>query len=554
MFRLAVIADPHVHDCGWRPAGSGLDGAIRSFADTAYSTRVFNESLPAFRAALDRAVQEGARLALLVGDLTDDGQAPNIDAALNLIAQYRAQHGLRVLAVPGNHDCFALTGRPRVKNFLGPDGVSHSLDSAHCPEAATLGTAEALGRMQMLGYVPEPGDLHWETPFGRDPDWSARDYAVTSPDGTVSCRMIDASYLVEPVQGLWVLALDTNICVPRDGAEDLADPASFHDPTDAGWRAVLRHRPHLLPWIADVARRARREHKQLLAFSHYPALCTLAGTGPDEARVFGASSFMRRSPPPEIAGAIAATGLRLHFSGHLHVNDTALHGGAGAGFFNIAVPSPVGFCPAMKLVDIGQDRAKIRTLSLAGVPGHDAAFPAYRAEAARAGRPGPDAAFAPDHGSFLDRHLTHLVQKRYLPREWPRDLARRFAQGSLNDLLAAIGCPSGSDEDLPLMQVALDWYRLRKGGSLAHDHIPPERLARYRAICAELPDGGDDLAGFMRILRGYLGRLPDRDFSIDLRQLSIRDQGLTDFRQTTRVGNSRSGEGSASSRCSNPAM
>ena len=61
MIRIAVIADPHVHDCGWRPAGSGLDAAIRSFGDTLASTRVFNESIPAFRAALDCAVAEGAK-------------------------------------------------------------------------------------------------------------------------------------------------------------------------------------------------------------------------------------------------------------------------------------------------------------------------------------------------------------------------------------------------------------------------------------------------------------------------------------------------------------
>ncbi|WP_234187290.1 hypothetical protein [Shinella sp. NM-101] len=51
MIRIAVIADPHVHDCTWRPEGTGLPGAIRSLAQTAASTRVFNESIPAFRAA-----------------------------------------------------------------------------------------------------------------------------------------------------------------------------------------------------------------------------------------------------------------------------------------------------------------------------------------------------------------------------------------------------------------------------------------------------------------------------------------------------------------------
>ena len=46
MTRVALIADPHVHDCGWSPSGSGLQRAVRSYAETSASTRVFNESLP----------------------------------------------------------------------------------------------------------------------------------------------------------------------------------------------------------------------------------------------------------------------------------------------------------------------------------------------------------------------------------------------------------------------------------------------------------------------------------------------------------------------------
>ncbi|WP_347265790.1 metallophosphoesterase [Paracoccus sp. (in: a-proteobacteria)] len=520
MTRIAVIADPHVHDCGWQPAGSGLAGAIRSYGDTAASTRVFNESLPAFRAALERALAEGARLVLLVGDLTDDGQAPNIDAALALIAHYRQRHGLRVLAVPGNHDFYALAGRPQDKTFLHPDGTPVLLRSAACPEAATLGTPEALRRMQMLGYLPEPGDLHWETPFGRDPDWQARHYRVTSPDGGSHCRMIDASYLVEPVPGLWVLAIDSNVCVPRDGARDLADPDSFHDPTGAGWAAVLGHRAHLLPWMRDVAARARAGGKRLLAFSHYPALDVLAGTGGAELRLLGPTGLARRTPPPEVAEAFAATGVALHLSGHLHVNDTARHGRAGQGFVNVSVPSPVGFCPAMKLIEPDGPRLRIRTLRLERVPGHDLAFAAYRAEAARAGQPVPPAARARDHGEFLDRHLVGLVHDRYVAREWPRGMADLLQHGRSGDLPAILGCALPAAPDFALWRLAEDWYRLRKGGGLALRHVAPERLDFYRRL-GTAPRGDAPMAGMLAILGAYLARLPNLDFTLDLRDLSL---------------------------------
>lgn len=524
MIRIAVIADPHVHDCGWRPEGSGLSAAIRSYGDTVDSTRVFNESLPAFRAALDRVVAEGVRIVLLVGDLTDDGQAPNIAAAMALIGDYRDRHGLRVLATPGNHDLFALEGRPQVKTFLREDGTPLAVDSADSPDAATLGTAAALRRMQAL-YRPQEGDLHWETPFGADPAWSARSYRVCSPDGRTACRMIDASYLVEPLEGLWLLSLDSNVCVPRDGARDLSDPDSFHDPTDGGWPAVLRHRAHLLPWMRDVADRARAGGKHLVAFSHYPALDVLAGTGAEELRIFGASGLARRIPPPEVAAAFLETEVPLHFSGHLHVNDTAVHVQGGRGVFNVAVSSPVGFCPAMKLVDLHPGRVEIRSPVLAVVPGHDAAFAAYAAEAAAAGRPVPLAAQAPDHGSFLDRHLVELLHRRYIPREWPDDMAG-VLQGSVADLLRLLELDLPDAPDFRLTLLAEDWYRLRKGGTLARRYIAPERLAFYARLVRQLavPEGTGLAARFtvfLRILAGYLARLPNEEFTLDLRGFTV---------------------------------
>jgi len=526
VIRVAVIADPHVHDCGWAPSGTRLGGAIRSFGDTAASTRVFNESLPAFRAALERAVAEGAGLVLLVGDLTDDGQAPNIAAALSLIGEFRQRHGLRVLATPGNHDLFAIRGRPQEKTFLAVDGAPVLLRSADCPEAATLGTHDALALMQGLGYRPEPADLHWECPFGTDPSWQAREYPVSSPDGRVTVRMIDASYLIEPAEGLWVLSIDSNVCAPRNGVTDMADAASFRDPTGAGWPAVLRHRAHLLPWMRDVAARAARLGKQLVAFSHYPVLDVLAGTGEDEMQAFGPTGLARRVPPPEVAISFASTGVPLHFSGHLHVNDTARHIGQGQGFFNISVPSPVGFCPAMKIADLDGAQVRIRSLPLVKVPGHDLAFAAYLTEAGLAGHPAPPASCAPDHGSFLDRHLVELVHGRYLPREWQVDMAEFVSNRRIPDLVTLLGLSLGQVPDFSLRHLVEDWYRLRKGGTLGMAYVAPDRLEFYRHLCANLPEFADDglssrLVAFLRIMRGYLGRLPNGDFTLDLRDLSI---------------------------------
>ncbi|ODT76514.1 MAG: hypothetical protein ABS76_30980 [Pelagibacterium sp. SCN 64-44] len=519
MIRFAVIADPHVHDCAWAPSGSGLHQAVRSLAETGKSTRVFNESIPAFKAALDVAVEAGARLVLLVGDLTDDGQRPNIAAALAIIADYRARYGLRVLATPGNHDFFALFGRPQSKTFLADGGEGVVVDSRTCPEAATLGTGEGLGLLSGLGFTPDPTDLYWESPFGVDPDWDARTYPVSSPGGKAACRMIDASYLVEPVAGLWVLSLDVNVCVPRDGWSDPANPEQFYDPSKVGWDAVLRHRAHLLPWLADVTRRAQTQGKELVAFSHYPPLDVLGGSTGTEIPVFGKTGLAARMPRPAIAEALARAGLSLHFSGHLHVNDTARYQSAAGAFFNIAVPSPVGYGAAIKIVDLDAGAIHIRTMPLREAEGYDGAFALYRREAAAQGKLPPPIAMAQDHGQFLDHHLRSLVQHRYLAHEWPQDMAAFVASSSMADLIDLLGIDVERAADFPLVSFVEDWYRLRKAGRLALADISAERFALYRELCSRpRPAGLEGIAAGMAVvvelLAIYMNRLPNGDFNI----------------------------------------
>lgn len=527
MIRIGVIADPHVHDCAWVPKGSGLEGAIRSFGETAASTRVFNESIPAFRAALDKVVAAGAKIVLIVGDLTDDGQRPNIRAALAIIEEYRRDHGIRVLMTPGNHDLFAIAGRPQDKTFLAADGTPVMVRSADCAEAATLGTAEALAMMSSLGFQPEPGDIYWESPFGCDPGWLARSYDVASPDGATYCRMIDASYLVEPVEGLWILAIDANVCAPRDGAGDFGASASFLDPTDGGWPAVLKHRRHLFAWMKDVAERARANNKQLIAFSHYPALDALGGVSGEEAALFGATGLARRAPTREASDAFAATGVTIHFSGHLHVNDTARHETDAGRFVNIAAPSPVGYGPGFKIMDIHNDRIEVRTRSLRQARGHDAAFTAYQAEAVKLAQPAPHASFATDHGQFMNRHLVDLVHRRYLPREWPQDMVDFVSSGTISDLVDLLALEPAGVPTFSLSAFVEDWYRLRKAGELSHDDIAPERLAFYRRLSAAAPRiAGDGLdarfATLLRMMHAYLGRQPNLDFEIRLPDLAIK--------------------------------
>ena len=549
---IAVIADPHYHDTGYRPgAGRRAPGAaFRTLADTAESTRVFNESAAALPALLDDILARGIRLVAIVGDLTDDGQASTMGAATALLRDY-ARRGLRFFATPGNHDLYAVHGRHQSKRFLDPGGT-HTLVTSDpqaplgastarlvTPEMYCGGYAPALAAMADFGFFRRPDHLHWECPFGADDALAARSFAIRSADGGTQRRIIDASYLVEPVPGLWLLAIDANVFEPRDGDGDPVLEESWIDSTDAGWNAMVRHKPFVLDWMADVARRARAGGKRLLAFSHYPPLNLLGPALAEERRLFGETGFVRRAPTEAVARAVAATGIGVHFSGHLHVNDTTLWRDGAHFLVNVAVPSTVAFPSGYKIARFdGPDLLSIETVPIDDVPGFEAAFAAYRSEA---GASATGLTEATSHGDFLARHLSALVTARYLPREWPADLAALVARLDSADLHRMAGPPVPAGPALPLRALVEDWYRLRKARGLAA--VPSERRAAWaaldRAFAARAwPEGSveDAVAGLLRMLRGFDDGLPTEDFRIDLADGSVTATGYSGRTERLQTG------------------
>jgi 3',5'-cyclic AMP phosphodiesterase CpdA len=369
--RIAVIADPHVHDPQFDPRGDG-SGALRTFADTVGSTRVFNESLAALRQVLEQIVAEGIKLVVIVGDLTDDGELYARRALLALAEVYAKRHGVRFFATFGNHDLFSLDGRHMAKRFARPiagdDLVGSGPDAdvtngeMYCP-----GYSETIAGFGALGFKRHPRDLHWESPFGRSDDPDARRYSVASLDGEVPCEVIDGSYLVEPVEGLWLLSIDANVHLPNG--------SGFVDCSEEGWGAAVRHKPFLIEWIADVTARAARLGKRLVAFSHYPVAGPYPGVAADEARLFGLRQA-RRPVDPAVSRAVFDAGLRVHFSGHWHVAGILERDG----LVNVSLPSLVAFPAAYQILDIEADGMTLQTIPLKEVPGWNVARDVYARE------------------------------------------------------------------------------------------------------------------------------------------------------------------------------
>lgn len=310
----------------------------------------------------------------------------------------------------------------------------------------------------------------------------------------------DASCLVEPAPGLWLLLLDANVYLP-DGT------GGFSDRSHEGWSAALRHKPWLLGWITEVARAAEREGKTLLAFSHYPMVDIFRGTLLQLDWLGAPRVGRRRMPTLEESLRLSDTGLRLHFSGHWHV-DAAATDPSGR-LRNMAVPSTVGFPAGYKVVEVEEGRIDVLDRTLEDVPGFDRWSPFQATELRRAGGERPAVPDARDYRTFLDAQFRDLVLQRRLPEDWPPRLSVLLDR-SLGEVLGSLGGTHGAAVwALPLREVLVDWCRLRETGGGPRAAVAPDRRAASAALARSLPPPGlaDGDQALVAVLIGTLARL-----------------------------------------------
>ncbi len=537
---VAIIADAHFHDIHSDYDGAGLRVGgdiltLRSWADTRRSSRVFNESGPALIAALDQIHRRGIRHVVLLGDYADDGQVEATKRLAELLAGYRDRCGMAFYALPGNHDVFGPLGKHQSTRFVTGPATSVLVTSdpkVAAQEADTgiltdkmycRGMPEALMPMAGFGYFNAPQYIHWETPFGCSDEIAVRMYTARSAGGTAQHRLMDASYLVEPAPGLWLLMIDANVFEPRDGAYRPEQKRAFIDSTDAGWNAVLRDKPFLVDWIADVCRRADQQDKTLLTFSHYPVIDPFEDAEDSERALFGETEIVRRRPKADVADALIVAGLRHHFSGHYHVNGRVCQTRDGRALTNVSVPSLVAFPSGFVIARATGAGCAVEMVPLDALPVDPRVMAAYRAEAAHLGAAPNPALDCGDYGAFLYHQMHSRLAHHYLPHKWPREVADFAEQASLADLAGLFLARSSELADLAgrhgiglcdlqvctVKTLAGDWYCLRQAGDMTAGHIDPARIDLYRFMAREFgasdPVPKDRITVFFAVFLDVLG-------------------------------------------------
>ncbi|MBC3766152.1 metallophosphoesterase [Neptunicella marina] len=624
-YQIAFMPDVHFHDvyADFRdgnypgiPNPNGHNATIRSLQAELNSTRLFNENYFALLAALDDLASQNIKLVALPGDFTDDGQPVHVRGLAKILRRYTQQYGMRFFATNGNHDPvrpFDFAGGKR--DFLAADGSEQAVfspDSEPCKahqadvictdDIKHWGYTGIINQMADFGFYPLKQDIYWETPYSnysqaysfeqakQQSALSQRQFdicvdAKAKVQKTCS-QMTDSSYLVEPVPGLWLLAVDANVYVPKIiGA---AKGNEFNGSGNAGYNQMLKHKQHVINWIADVAKRARLQHKTLVTFSHFPMYEFYDGQSQAIAGLFGQNQFqLKRKPDSEVSRKLANTGIRLHVAGHMHFNDTGVaHGDDGQVLFNIQAPSIAAYVPAYKLLSFkSADEVLVQTKVVDSVPRFNALFAFYQQEYSYRQHNGlplwNKAILASQHyDEFANWHIRELTRQRFLPNEWPQTLRQLLLQlsgdkmlllltmqaqtslqnllennNALTELLQSDDAQQASQQladklsqyQLTLadfsgwngLDLAVDFYRVRNAGQLAKRNVSAKRFAQYRVL-TELAAGiksdqqsltmqtpvaqifARQFAAMMAIFDGLANGYPDVDFELNLAKGTIQ--------------------------------
>jgi 3',5'-cyclic AMP phosphodiesterase CpdA len=602
--QIAFLPDVHFHDIYANfsdttfPAplnSQGKQVTIRTMAAQLNSTRLFNENYFALLAALDDLAARQVKLIVLPGDFSDDGQPAHVKGLSKILTQYQQQYGMQFFLTNGNHDPVKPFSRPAGKSdYLGVDGSTqavYSPGSPACPLQAApqhgiscteqvkeLGYQELVTLLADFGFYPKPDYLYWETPYSQynpssyqfnealnQADLAHRQYeiclqgtggAAKQPHYSHCHKIPDSSYLVEPVPGLWLLAVDANVYLPDPKQnEDVQGHQAFTGSGNAGYNAMLSHKSHVIAWMQQVAERAQATGKNLITFSHYPMTDFYHCQVEAIAELFGPTSMqLSRSPTQTTTETLAKTGITIHIGGHMHLNNTGtIYLNNARYLINIQAPSIAAYVPAYKLLTLHQGQIEAETIVLNDVPRFNELFRYYRQEQQylasipthQASLWDPDILLSHNYREFANGHLKELTRQRFLPTDWPATIRQLLLHADGLDLLTLsqlkAEVPLQALEDFETlrtseawdqaelialkllseaglttsdltswqgMDLALDFYRLRNAGQLALTDISTKRLSQYLWLSGQLQlteESNADNVGLSALVRQQFG-------------------------------------------------
>ncbi|MFD1602186.1 metallophosphoesterase [Flavobacterium artemisiae] len=571
---IAFIADAHLQDIfakfedndykGIQNPKTGEYANIRTMNSQLHSTRIFNENYFAFLEALNDIVKRGIKQVALPGDFSDDGQPVHVRGLRKILNEYSSKYGVSFFVTTGNHDVVKPFAQDAVKtDFLGKDGKEQIISSSAAnfnknkaelepiitADIKNWGYKETIQEMSSFGFFPNKNYLYWETPFS-DYNYDDYNFEKAHKESALEKRtylikntnlyLPDASYLVEPVKGVWLLAIDANAYVPNEKLSGQPNNPNDFSGANTGYNNVLIYKSHLLNWVKKVSAEAKKRGKTLIAFSHYPMVEFNDNASPELKQLFGANKMqLQRVPDEEVAQQFADAGIQIHFGGHMHINDTGVRTSAkGNTLFNIQTPSLAAYMPAYKILTIhSKDEVEIETIVVGKVKNFNSLFPFYEQEYAHLKEIqnkdiwDKEILKAKNYKDFINWHLKELVRLRFLPEDFSADFLQSIEKLSGKDLLEINKNAVETTKDLKENSLKLsdfeswtgfdmifDFYRLKNADELAFPEIGKNRLKQYDLICKQLKKSNNPkLVLWGEIFLKTKNGKPSDHFKIDLK-------------------------------------
>ncbi|WDF57905.1 metallophosphoesterase [Flavobacterium sp. KACC 22758] len=606
--QVAFLSDVHLQDLfgtfsdndfkGVLNTKTGKYALIRTMASQLHSTRIFNENYFAFIAALEDITKRKIKYVALPGDYTDDGQPIHVRGLKKILDQYQKKYGIEFFITTGNHDPVGPFAQESGKeDFLGKEGKSQpifSKDGMYKPnmnieqpvvitaDIAKMGYFGITNDLQNFGFYPNKKYKFWSTPFA---GYNSQNYnykkAVEASqlnkrvyNVAPGFEVPDVSYVVEPIDGLWLMAIDGNVYIPKKTDSDPKDSKSYSE-ASTGYNNVLSNKKHLIKWVQDISAEARLRGKTLVAFSHFPMIDFNDDASAEIKELLGPNKWqLNRVPVEEVAQVFADAGLKIHFGGHMHINDTGTRTTEkGNTLVNIQTPSLAAYIPAYKLLTIKKDNlVDIQTITIDEVKGFDELFDLYKMEYQFLQSQNSkdiwniDILKTKNYHDFTDFHLKELVRLRFLSDDWPSAFKDFILNVSAKDLLVLANIQSDKDFDFILKNksqfqkewneaeikseqilaqnnlqkedfnwtgndLLIDFYRFRSADELALADVGEKRVAAYKVISKlYLENSKEEVSKplqkqmklFLIIFNKFMHEVPADHFTVDLKSGEIK--------------------------------
>jgi 3',5'-cyclic AMP phosphodiesterase CpdA len=278
--RFAVMSDLHYYDTSLGTSGEAFEDVLGS------DRKLLQDTADLLDLAIDDVLASGVDFVLVPGDLTKDGEVVNHEAVSAALARL-TEAGVDVYVVPGNHDA----NNPEAFEFRGAEKIP----------VPAVSQEEFAGVYRDLGY----GD------------------AIMADETSLS-------YVAEPVEGLWLLALDSTRSEENESGGTEVTAGAF---TQAQ-----------VGWIEEVLQEARAEGAAVIAMMHHGAVEHWDG----QAKLH--PEYLVEDYP-WVGELLASYGVRVVFTGHYHAQDIARADYEDNGFlYDIetgslaTAPCPIRYC------------------------------------------------------------------------------------------------------------------------------------------------------------------------------------------------------------------